>query len=134
MGAKTIFLAILAFAGASILTVHLIFRDAPPAAVAPTAPADLPAAPEAMVAAPHPPAAGLASSPDRARTPAASVEWERRLSGCVERILHSTGEDVVKPVLPGRWPAVKRAREKLRMRRLQLRAQCEQDPSLLPAP
>jgi hypothetical protein len=59
--------------------------------------------------------------------PAAFDERERRLNECIERNVHGHGYDDVKPTLPGRWPALKRAREERRLRRLDVRAACEQE-------
>jgi hypothetical protein len=51
---------------------------------------------------------------------------ELALNECVERLARDRGVDEVKPVAPGRWPAIKRAREVRRLKRLQAREECEQ--------
>ncbi len=57
----------------------------------------------------------------------ASVERERRVSERIERVVREDGRGEVGPTAPGRWPALKRAREDLRMRRLAARNGCEQE-------
>ena len=128
MKLKTMVVVIAAFFGASMLALHLIYRseptapEAPAAGATPLVPAQPPAPPQEERLAPgaDPGLTGTAlasASPDR----------ERELNDCIERNVHGAGYDDVKQVLPGRWPAVKRARERLRMRRLEVRAACEQE-------
>ncbi len=69
-----------------------------------------------------PPAASVpAPPPDRTR--------ELALSDCVERKARTGGVDEIPQTLPGRWPALKRAREVQRLRRLELRAACDRELS-----
>jgi hypothetical protein len=144
--------AVMAFFGSSILAVHLMSQPGTPAAArslpsAPAAPASVPGAPVAPMLLPGVPAvvSALPSAPPPgpqgqgegdfpgsmdlgvAPVPPAAVsgEWERKVNDCVERKVHASGYDDVKPTLPGRWPALKRAREEKRLRRLAVRAACE---------
>jgi hypothetical protein len=50
---------------------------------------------------------------------------ERDLDACVERAIGAASEP--KASAPGRWPAIKRAREELRRRRLAARADCARE-------
>lgn len=157
-GPKRGAIAILVFFACSVLAVHLIDGlrapvaatsaapappvepDGAPARAAPKVPAPAPAlavaaaardpleamAPDALEAvAPDP--LGVAPVPPARTAPAGR---ERALNDCVERSLAAAGYDQVKPTLPGRWPALKRAREQQRQRRLALRARCEQELAL----
>lgn len=126
MKLKTMVVAIAAFFGASMLALHLIYRSEPPPAASVPGEAPLVPAPPA----PSPverrdlPGAGSGQDETALAASALSVDQERALNDCIERNVHGRGYDDVKPVLPGRWPAVKRARERLRMRRLEMRAAC----------
>ena len=133
--------AVVALFGSSLLVVHLRYlRDAPTIAMA--VPSELPSLAQRP---PTPAAPGLEAAPTAglgegmsdpsgsldigvAPIPAPSSEdWDRRVNECVERNVRGRGYDDVKPALPGRWPALKRAREDRRLLRLAARASCEQE-------
>lgn len=123
---RTMVVGILAFFGASLLVLHVLYRRVPPA-------------PAVLAPAAPPPAVALRAGGDGVPAPTApvpeqagplvavSAEWERRVNDCVERNVHGPGYDDVRPTLPGRWPALKRARERRRLRRLAVRAACEEE-------
>jgi len=135
-GPKRMVLAVLAFFAASVAAVHYLDPlDAanvpappePPGAVRPAAPPGADRAPPrspdvAATAA----AAGLAPAADRPANP----DRARTVEECVERAVRAAGEERIEPTAPGRWPAVKRARERLRQRRLTARADCEREVAL----
>jgi hypothetical protein len=136
-GPKLVALAVLGLFASSVLAIHLLYLGEPPApdVSAPAAPS--PAEPLASLGGGAPPDAlpGAGESfpglPDLGVTdgvppPAGSADWERRVNDCVERNVHGPGYDDVKPkqTLPGRWPALKRAREVRRLRRLEVKAAC----------
>jgi hypothetical protein len=50
---------------------------------------------------------------------------DRDLDACVERVVAAFPE--ARPSAPGRWPAIKRAREELRRRRLAAREDCARE-------
>lgn len=154
-GPKLMALAVVAFFGSSLLAVHLMSLPGAPAAMpapsvsratpsapappvarapAPVAPAVVPAPTPASLAATEPPPdvveEGLPPSLNLGVAPvppvAPSIERERKVIACVERRFREGGESV-EQTLPGRWPALKRAREEKRLRRLALRAACEKD-------
>lgn len=141
-GPKAMAVAILVFFGLSMLGVHLLSlpgapagRAVPGAAAAP-APAPVARAEgwaPALARPPSPPAPagghdlpgatdlGVAPVP-----PPGAADRERMVNACIERKVAS-GPAAGKPVLPGRWPALKRAREEKRMQRLEARAICERE-------
>lgn len=149
-------MALVAFFASSMLAVHLMSLPGAPDAAAgapraapaidpvrapPAVPVVSPAPVVASAPPPAPPAApepspgaveeglppplylGVAPVPP----PAMSADRERKVNACVERKFRESGGDEVKPTLPGRWPAIKRAREEKRLRRLALRAACEKE-------
>ena len=142
-GPMVMAVAILAFIGSSFLAVHLRYLpDASTTAVRPlgalpalaTAPSAPP--PTAPRAGPSRPGEGTSDLPGAPNLgvvpvpmPAAAGEWDRKVSECIERTARERGGGDVKPVLPGRWPALKRAREERRLHRLALRTACEQELS-----
>jgi hypothetical protein len=67
-----------------------------------------------------------AVAPERA-APSGSDPREVEFGACVERIVGAAGLEDVKPTAPGRWPAIKRAREERRLKRLAARADCERE-------
>jgi hypothetical protein len=137
-GPKRAAVGILIFFAASIVTVHLAYeREAAPALG--FAPAVDPAAS---------PGPGAPATPPRAAAPARmaggataapplpteiplsepapfAAGRERDLDACIERVVGAAAEP--KASAPGRWPAIKRAREELRRRRLAARADCARE-------
>lgn len=115
-------LAVAFFFSSAMLAVHVATDDAGSsgafaAGVAPPEP--LPGAvPLPNELAPGDDALGV--FPEPART--------AELDACVERIMRASGSpEALKPTAPGRWPALKRAREQLRQKRLIARADCERE-------
>lgn len=152
-GPKRAAAALAVFFAASMLAVHLAYSDAgraAPVAVA-TAAASLPAAAASLADPPAPPApdaappavsadapadagggvpdptAGLSLGVAPVPAPAAPAARERALAACVERAIRAAGASEPRATAPGRWPALKRAREELRQRRLAARTACEAD-------
>lgn len=133
-GPKRAAAGILVFFAASILTVHLAYdREAAPALA--SAPAADVRDPPALVGPPYAAApvrmAGRSAAPPVATDiplsepgPLATGR-ERDLDACVERAIGAASEP--KASAPGRWPAIKRAREELRRRRLAARADCARE-------
>ncbi len=129
---------ILLFFASSILAVHLAydgdasFSPAAPSALAeaaiasaPPAGATLPTKGPAPGTVPPVPTAVAFVEPAAAAAPGAR---DRDLNACIERIVSAVAEP--KPTAPGRWPAIKRAREELRLKRLAARTDCERQLAL----
>lgn len=123
-------LAVLALTACSLVVLQLVYwhDQAPPGPVAAVAAPPPARAREAGV--PREPPA----PPDVEAVPAAAAQnapsggaQELALSDCVERKALAAGVDRIQPTLPGRWPAIKRAREVRRLRRLELRVACEKE-------
>jgi hypothetical protein len=126
IGPKVVAFAVLGVCACAVLAVHLATRVAPRSVHAPAAPAaplQEDAAPPSGEPGPVPPAQEAGPGP----IAVGSVAWERALNECVERNVHGSGYDDLKPTAPGRWPALKRAREERRLRRLAVRAECEKE-------
>ena len=123
--------AILAFFASSLLYIQLSYRADPPPTTPRLAATPSPATGEPQVASGSELLAAVIPNPAAGPTPpsaaGAGADRERELSDCVERHVREGGLGAVKPTLPGRWPALKRAREELRLRRLALRSSCERE-------
>jgi hypothetical protein len=122
-GTKWTLVAVLAFFGCSMVAVHLIDGWAD---------GSMPygRGGTGSQAGSTGPVAPLGQDPGDQALPAAPELLDRQrelaLNECVERLARDRGIDEVKPVAPGRWPAIKRAREVSRLKRLQARQDCEQ--------
>ncbi len=126
---------VLAVAGCLLVALQLVYADRAP----PPGPASLSGVQAGAGSAPRmppptarselaaPPSAALpitvAAAPLRSGDPVLT----RDVDDCVERKALAAGVDRIEPTLPGRWPALKRAREVRRLRRLELRAACERE-------
>lgn len=128
--------AVVAVPACSLLALHLIYsRELAPAASSPAGAAAGVPGPAAVGRSPAPEAALPAGAGSEA-VPAAALPdappdrtHELALSDCVERKVRAAGVDRVPQTLPGRWPALKRAREVQRLRRLELRLACDRELS-----
>lgn len=121
-GPTRLAIVIVAFHASVALGIHLAYqRGASAELVEPTASA-VPPAPGAgsgtSAASP-----GGSSDPTAAARPFA--ELERRVSDCVEQSAKADAGAESEAALRGRWPAIKKAREQLRQRRIAARAACE---------
>lgn len=120
-GPTRLAIVIVAFHASVALGIHLAYqRGASAEVVEPTAPAAPPApgaGPGTSAASPH------ESDPTAAARPFA--ELERRVSDCVEQSAKADAGAESEAALRGRWPAIKKAREQLRQRRIAARAACE---------
>lgn len=130
-GMKWMLVAVLAFFGCAVVALHLIDRWAD-GATRSSRGGDGSRAGVAGLVAPQgqdpgdQDAPALPERPDRQR--------ELALNACVERLARDRGIEEVKPVAPGRWPAVKRAREVRRLKQLQARQECEQQLAVVGTP
>lgn len=126
--------AVVAVPACSLLALHLIYsREVAPAAAGSVGAEAGVASPPAARA---PPGAALPAGDDAEAAPAAALAEappdrtrELALNDCVERKVRAAGVDRVPQTLPGRWPALKRAREVQRLRRLELRLACDREIS-----
>jgi hypothetical protein len=120
-------IAVVAFHACIALGIHLASGGGASAAlVARTAP------PEPPDPGPDP---GEGAAGPSGPVPAAATgsdELERTVSDCVEQIMRAGADAEVEAQAArrGRWPAIKKAREQQRQRRIAARAACEQQGAL----
>ena len=130
-GMKWMLVAGLAFLGCAVVALHLIDRWADGSTLAGRG-GNGPQAGAAGLIAPQGQDPGDQAAPALPERP--DQQRELALNECVERLAHDRGLDEVKPVAPGRWPAIKRAREVRRLKRLQARQDCEQQLAVVGTP